>query len=364
MIKIICPKCNNSSKNYFAKRGDGIYCRKCLAFIGKKADHSYSAKKGGYNLEYPLTDNQREASKFILDNVVKNKNCALNAVCGAGKTEIIYETIEYCLNHNYKIGIAIPRKDVVIELKERLDKNFNVSVISVYGGNKDVLEGDIIVFTTHQAFRYINYFDVLIIDEVDAFPFKNNEVLQSVVHKCSKVFVYLSATMPEYIENDREINKYYLNERYHGFKIPVPKCKLCLSFIYCLKKSLKKYKNKVVLVYFPTIKVQKKVAKKIKCDFLVNSSSNNRDGLLNKIKNLEKGVVFTTTILERGITIKDVQVIVYNAEHELFNYDTLIQISGRVGRNKDYPNGDVILICKNKTKKIKRAIRIIKRSNA
>jgi len=298
-----------------------------------------------------------------LNNVINEKDCALNAVCGAGKTEIVYETIKYCLNNHKKIGIAIPRKDVVIELKERLCKDFNVDVVGVYGGNSVKLEADIVVFTTHQSFRYIGYFDVLIIDEVDAFPFKDNEVLKNIINKCSRVLVYLSATMPEYIEKDLKIAKYYLNRRFHGFAVPVPKCKVCFSYILYLKKLLKKYKNKVVLVYFPTIKLQTKISKIIKPTHLINSLSENREKLLEEIKNLDNGVVYTTTVLERGITIKDVQVIVYNAEHSLFSKDALIQIAGRVGRKKEFYKGDIIFVCKRKNRNIKRAIKTIKKSN-
>lgn len=334
-----------------------------MNFIGKGANKRYSVKKGKYNLLYSLTDNQKEASKFILNNVKNGNSCALNAVCGAGKTEIIYDTIEYSLNNKKKIGVAIPRKDVVIELKERISKDFNVDVISVYGECHEVLESDIVVFTTHQAFRYLNYFDILIIDEVDAFPFNGNEVLQSIIHKCSKVFVYLSATMPKYIEKNKLIPKFYLNKRYHGHEMPVPKVKVCLFPLLTLRKLLKKYKDKVVLVYFPTIKLQNITAKKVKCDYLINSLSENRDKLLNAFKELKRGVIFTTTVLERGITIKDAQVIVFNAEHSLFDKDTLIQISGRVGRHKQFYKGDIVFVCKNKSKEIKRAIRVIKKSN-
>jgi competence protein ComFA len=326
-------------------------------------DDNYKIQPGYYKLDYKLTQEQQKASDFVLNNVVGKNNCAVNAVCGAGKTEIIYDSLKYCLNNKLKVGIAIPRKDVVIELKNRIEKDFNVCVVGVYGGNHSLLAGDIIIFTTHQAFRYIGYFDVLIIDEVDAFPYNNNEVLKEIISRCSKVFVYLSATMPKYIEKNKGINKYYLNKRYHGCDLPIPKCKECLNMLWRLKRVLKKYKDKIVLVYFPTINIEKQIAKKIKCDYLINSKMDERNEVLNKVRRLDKGLVFTTTVLERGITIKDVQVIVYNADHILFNRDTLIQISGRVGRHKSYCSGDIIFICKRKNKAIKAAIRALKKCN-
>lgn len=340
-----------------------LICRKCLAYNGTLVNKEYIVKSGDYKLAYDLTKEQKRASEFILFNVINGKDCAINAVCGAGKTEIIYPVIKHCLNNDLKVGIAIPRRDVVIELASRIQKDFNVSVVSVYGGHKNKLEGDIILFTTHQAFRYIDYFDILIIDEVDAFPYNNNDVLKNIISKCSKNFVYLSATMPKYITNDRRINKFYLNRRYHGYDVPIPKCVESFAMIMTLKRYLKKYGNKVVFVYFPTIKIQNIVFKKIKCDYLINSKIDDREVMLNKIRVLQRGVVFTTTVLERGITVKDVQVIVYNADHRLFCKDSLIQISGRVGRNKLFSTGNIIFICKKRNKSIKQAIKILKKSN-
>jgi competence protein ComFA len=84
------------------------------------------------------------------------------------------------------------------------------------------------------------------------------------------------------------------------------------------------------------------------------------------IKELYKSeyfIVFSTIILERGITISNVNVLVFNADHRLFNVSSLIQIAGRVGRLKNYPTGDVIFLGKEQTFDIKEAIRRIKSFN-
>ncbi|MDG3045198.1 hypothetical protein OE903_19940 [Bacillus sp. B6(2022)] len=44
----------------------------------------------------------------------------------------------------------------------------------------------------------------------------------------------------------------------------------------------------------------------------------------------------TTTILERGVTIQDVQVGVLGAESPIFTESALVQISGRAGRHPDF----------------------------
>ena len=141
---------------------DKIYCRKCLNFTGETANKSYKCNKGKYKLDYSLTDNQRKASEFILKNIKNKNNCALNAVCGAGKTEIIYDALEYSLNNKMKIGIAIPRKDVVIELKERLGKDFNVKVVGVYGGNHNELEGDITILSAEPTEEGVEQYEQIL----------------------------------------------------------------------------------------------------------------------------------------------------------------------------------------------------------
>ena len=52
----------------------------------------------------------------------------------------------------------------------------------------------------------------------------------------------------------------------------------------------------------------------------------------------------TTSILERGVTIKNLQVIVYNADNYLFDSKALIQMAGRVGRKIDAYDGEVVFL--------------------
>lgn len=89
----------------------------------------------------------------------------LEAVCGAGKTEIIFEMVSDQLRKGRKVGFTIARRQVVIEIAERLAMAFpNISVIPVCQGHTDVTMADLVVCTTHQLYRYNDYFDVLIID--------------------------------------------------------------------------------------------------------------------------------------------------------------------------------------------------------
>ena len=95
--------------------------------------------------------------------------------------------IKYVINCGERVGFAIPRKDVVIELSKRFKAIFKQnSVISLYGGHTSAKKGDLIILTTHQLFRYYHYFDLLIMDEIDAFPFKGNEILKAFFYRAIK----------------------------------------------------------------------------------------------------------------------------------------------------------------------------------
>ena len=66
---------------------------------------------------------------------------------------------------------------------------------------------------------------------------------------------------------------------------------------------------------------------------------------------------------ERGITIKGVDVIVWQSDHAVYSEASLIQILGRVGRSVDRPSGEGVLLCTRITGDIKRCIRAIQRMN-
>ena len=71
----------------------------------------------------------------------------------------------------------------------------------------------------------------------------------------------------------------------------------------------------------------------------------------------------TTSVLERGVTVKDLQVIVYKFHTFVYDKGTLIQIAGRAGRKLDAPEGEVIFIGKEFTREAQGAIDSINSSN-
>ncbi|MBW7462117.1 DNA/RNA helicase, partial [Paenibacillus sepulcri] len=117
------------------------------------------------------------------------------------KTEMIFPLIEACLQQGGRALIATPRRDVVLELDPRLRKAFpGTTVVTLYGGSTQRWEyGELTIATTHQLFRFRHAFDLVVIDELDAFPYHNDPMLQYAAgHVCKPggTTVLLSATPP------------------------------------------------------------------------------------------------------------------------------------------------------------------------
>lgn len=300
-----------------------------------------------------------------MNNYQKHINTLVYAVCGAGKTELVYAVIEYALKNKLQVGFAIPRRDVVIELSLRLQDAFKkYKVVCVYGGNTSVLEGDIICLTTHQLFRYEKYFDLLILDEVDAFPYKDNEVLESFFNRSVRGNHVLMSATP----SDNLLSKYNkegfgivtLFKRYHGKKIPEPSIFVNLKIVnyiylfYKFKQFMKE--EKPLLIFSPTIEECENLYTIMKLFRIngnfVHSKCKDRSLRIEKFRKSEYKFLVTTAVLERGVTLKNLQVIIFNASSFIYTKEALIQISGRVGRKKDATDGEVIFIGSRKTKEM------------
>ena len=159
----ICEKCGNSDERFVGTKNGEQYCRKCIIFSGESVDYKPSRKRVVFpDLHYPLSSDQKEISDKIVSNFRNRIDTLVYAVCGSGKTEISYGVLAYAVSQGLRVGFALPRRDVVIELFWRLKEAFKkLDVVAVYGQHTNKLEGDIVILTTHQLFRYPNYFDLL-----------------------------------------------------------------------------------------------------------------------------------------------------------------------------------------------------------
>ncbi|MCZ2737127.1 DEAD/DEAH box helicase [Bacillus safensis] len=397
-----CCRCGVSHKRYFAHspcevcQKDCIYCRSCI-MMGKATECGFLYEWTGpqmvetYRAELTwqgeLTKGQKRASEGMIEAIKNKFDLLVWAVCGAGKTEVLFHGIEYALNQGMRVCIATPRTDVVLELEPRLRKAFQGMTIAVlYGGSSQRFQiAPLVIATTHQLMRYKNAFDVLIVDEVDAFPYSMDERLQFAVLKAMSrnggVRIYLSATPSK--KMTREVSSGKLEAikiplRFHKQPLPVP----TFHWIGHWKKKLKKNQlprkvmnwmqrhivnKRRVLLFVPSIATMKKVTKILREHSLnvegVSADDPDRKQKVQYFRDYEYDVLVTTTILERGVTIPNVQVGVLGSESTIFTESALVQISGRVGRHPDYCTGDVFLFHFGLTRSMKQAKKHIVKMN-
>lgn len=369
-----CPRCNNENVRYFYQVNGNYYCRKCISFGQVYITKIYTDKakwkenpNAIYHLEYCLTKEQLILSKQLVQRYQNHLNSKVKAVCGAGKTEIVYPVIQYALQRGDRVCFTTPRKELTKELYQRINQQFSgVDIGLVYGGYSELENAPFVICTTHQLYRYPKSFDLLILDEMDAFPYHNNEVLQQLLlHSIKGSYIFMSATM-------QEEDMLVLQKRYHGYPIPLPTCKIVSKtmMLYLLIRKIKYYsrRSEPVLVYVPTIVLTTKIAKllnrfHVQCRIAHSKVLDIKESI-ELLASKQIDALICTTVLERGITISNVQVIILFGEHPIYDTETLIQIVGRVGRKIDHPTGKVTIYSEYKTKAIRECIKIIHRDNA
>ena len=365
----VCPRCGNTNPKYIGYLNGKPYCRFCISMKGENAKpHIYSGAKPQLLLEYSLSEEQKKISKQVILNYIHGVDTFINAVCGSGKTELVYGVIQYALANKQSVAFALPRRDVAIELFYRIKDAFpNNKVVAVYGGNTSKLTGDIVVCTTHQLYRYDNYFDLIVLDEIDAFPFKDNKLLNTMFLRSLKGHSVLMSATPsnEILELYKTTNHSILelNTRFHKHPLPVPQIVVKwgpLKYYYLATKLYKFIKDKKpVFIFTPTIESAKSIFLILKTVIrggnIVHSKVTNRTEIISDFRKGKYKYLVTTAVLERGVTIKDLQVIIFDSDHELYNEQNLVQIAGRVGRKYDAPEGEVIFLASKKTDSMQKA---------
>ena len=328
------------------------------------------------------------------------------AVTGAGKTEMIFPIVATELQRGGKVLIATPRRDVVLELLPRIKAAFQQQhVIALYGGSTQRWElGDITIATTHQLLRYEGAFDLVVIDEIDAFPYHNNPVLAFAAQKVRShtgAVVLLSATPPAQLQTDAHRGRLAhvkVPVRYHGKPLPTPRL-IRYGGIHQLQVAKPDGVNKTrswlpsrdggarlativseslergaqIFIFVPAIhRLESALAwMRRRMDKLcsrseIEATSSQDEDRHEKVMQFRNGairILLTTTILERGVTIPKADVIVLDADSALFDAAALLQMAGRAGRSAQDPFGKVHYLSREHTRAQAEAIRQIRAMN-
>ena len=375
-----CPRCLNTDESYFYKGSRGWYCRRCISFGRMMLEEDTAVvelqdvQEGSeeYALQYPLTPEQRIVSEQCT-SFIQDSDVLLYCVCGAGKTELVARSIAAMLAQRRKVCFAIPRRQVVLELRERLAGWFpKAKVTAVCGGYTQETDGDLIVCTTHQLYRYYGAFDLLILDEPDAFPFRDNDVLQGIAKvSCRGHTIYLTATPDDYLlEEVRQgrMKCLTLYSRPHGQPLPEPRIKvwpLPVLFVMLIRWLIRCRKHPR-MVFVPTVRMAYVLhglfSRIIPCEVCTGESTD-RDEIIQRFRTKKNGIIFSTTVLERGVTVERADICVFRADHDVFDESALIQMAGRAGRSFTFPHGDVLFLCTERSRICEQCLERIQEAN-
>ncbi|HVJ47987.1 helicase-related protein [Desulfitobacterium sp.] len=333
-----------------------------------------------FSPHWTLSLAQEQASQGVLEFVSTEtgKNLLLWAACGAGKTEVCFPAAAWALERGQKVLFAAPRQDVVLDVAPRLERDFPELSVSVLTGvsTERFSPAPLVLATTHQVLRFYQAFDLIFMDEVDAFPYHGNAALAWGLQQSLKPggkIVYLTATpSPENrakVQN-KGMQLVRLPARHHRKALPVPEWikystnqEVASQWIKALAES------GPVLIFVPKISWVNMYVEKLHDLFpgwAIEGSYSSDPGRREKIERLRKDeyrVFISTSILERGVTIPNAQVMVLAADHELFDERALVQMAGRVGRTQENPEGRALFLAKHKTPAIEKAIHWIQEQN-
>ena len=391
--KLSCQRCGSQIQEDWHLPVGAFYCRECLIMKRIRSDQELYyfpqerfPEQDVLKWSGQLTPFQERVSQGLLQAVEKREATLVHAVTGAGKTEMIYQVVAKVINQGGAVCLASPRIDVCLELHKRLQNDFACEIALLHGDSDPYFRTPLVVATTHQLLKFYQAFDLLIVDEVDAFPYVDNPVLYHAVNNCVKengLRIFLTATSTDELDRkvkQGELKRLSLPRRFHGNPLIVPKPIWLSHFNRYLEKNglppkLKLYIEKQrktaypLLIFASEIKKGEKLKEILQEKFpnekigFVSSITEDRLEQVQAFRDGELTILISTTILERGVTFPRVDVFVVEANHQLFTKSSLVQIGGRVGRSMDRPTGELIFFHDGLNQSIKRAIKEIKQMN-
>ncbi len=393
------------------------------------ATGSETGKDFEVNLPFELTAAQKHASQLVTDFLEDSSHseCLVFAVCGAGKTEVVFQGIAHVLRHGGKVLFAIPRLDVVAEVVPRIASAMpDARILELRGGAKSrYRDSDIVVATTHQTIRFFRAFDLVVLDEVDAFPYRGSAILNYAVKRATAHHgntVFMTATPNRELLRKTEQNEIALvrlSARHHGrplpepeiirTRLPLPEARISLPDKTGSKNVSVRLPDKVIAViecsleagrkmfiFVPTVALSHLICMALPTSLRVlrqppsgqpiadsgrtlvkdslqprtpriasiHASHPNRELHREAFRTGTIDIIVSTSVLERGITVPNADVLVLYADYErIFDTATLIQMAGRAGRTKGDTQAKVYFAGRQVTASMRTSIRLIQDMN-
>lgn len=379
-----CERCGQTN---LVRLPDGRwYCPHCVV-LGRLTSTSQlyrfanaAATAGPLSWHGQLTPAQAQAAREVTAAALARRDHLVWAVTGAGKTELLFPAVAAVLARGERVAWASPRVDVVLELAPRLQAAFATTPVAVrYGGAPwPSVAAPLVVTTTHQLLRYYHAFGLIIVDEIDAFPYTAEPGLAYAVQQ-AKLGAMIALTATPSVALRRAVSRQTigvsrLTRRFHGHPLPVPQLQLVRAAQLpnrLAPRLLRQIAQALtgagrLLLFVPAVAWLPVVARQLQHLGHVATVHATDPARQAKVQALRRGAVdilVTTTILERGVTIPHCAVMVLGANSPLFSAAALIQMAGRAGRASTSPDDPVWFVTPHVTRNVLAARREIRALN-
>lgn len=426
--RLTCPDCGRT----------GEYCLTCSACDALGPVRScavlYRAEVApapslrlacGPKLSFELTPEQEKAAQELCRFCAESpaRHGCVEAVCGAGKSEIVLAAMVQEWARGGRVLLAIPRREIVVELAARFRQYFNADantganvgagryvgtrgqasptsdsatsadlpfslITALYGGSGEIWNDGsrLTVATTHQTLRFDRTFDLTVLDEADAYPYHGTPLLEQAVERATRPdgkLIYLSATLsPSLLRTVQQEGGVHIRlvARPHGRALPEPvlvvggswqgKGDRCSGL---QELWVRAAAGQPLFVFVPTVRMLKAVESSLRrlpaLQRVSLASCHAHDPEReSKCEQFRKGavrVMVCTTLLERGVTIPQANVLVWAADEEhVFDTATLTQMAGRAGRSALGNPGLVVFWGRRRiSRSMRQAVEAIRRAN-
>ncbi|MBE3598867.1 MAG: DEAD/DEAH box helicase [Limnochordaceae bacterium] len=332
------------------------------------------------------------------------RGCLVWAVTGAGKTEVAFGAVQVALEMGGAVLFAAPRREVAVDIARRAWEAFGGEGFALLVGrcrpdsDRDGLAGGhaaatpatsltpgcrLVVATTHQALRFYQAFSLVVLDEVDAFPYAGSDMLHLAVDRATHpkgYTVWMSAT-PDRRTRDRVRAGHWevvtIAARHHGYPLPEPsvyagrdvarwqQAPQDASRVPAPVRRWMEARRPAtrLLVFCPTIRHVEAVAAALGAP-ACHSRHPRRQAVLDAFSTSRDGVLVASTLLERGLTFSGLDVLVAFADYEaIFDEAALVQMAGRAGRSVERPEGRVLFVAARRTAAMRQAVEHIRSMN-
>lgn len=395
LVRTVCARCGGTCWycDHCLLLGRSQACAPLLQFMPARHQESRvhrSADRVTVRHDAELTPAQQRAAERAVQFVRCGQESVMLmwAVTGAGKTEMTFAVVAEVLGRGGRVAVVSPRRDVVNELTPRFRCAFpSIRIVKLHGESGETwLDGELVIATTHQLLRWYQAFDLIIVDEVDAFPYRHDEPLRKGVRRALRPDgqqVWLTATPPRSWQRAFKRGRLpgvTIPARYHGHPLPVPlitrerrlwerlRTGEAIPSLVAFFKHVQRVQGQAY-VFVPGLARIPQVVGWVERHVPgvrvagVSSRDRARSEKMTAFRERKVDCLVTTTILERGVTVAHAHVLILQADHSVFDEAALVQMSGRCGRSAAFPHGLVRWVATENTRDQRRALKHIRQMN-